>query len=114
MREKDELSKQHTCMQTAHDEEMMFVLLSRDAAAPVALRAWVAERLRLGKNAETDKQIVEALTCAESMESEGRRWADLQLATCGGVTRGLIVRPCELPRDHVGDCGLRDGDGMYP
>lgn len=74
MRKKDELSREHTCMQTAHPEEMVFVLLSRDAAAPVAIRAWVAERLRLGKNVETDEQIVDALECADTMEKEGRLW----------------------------------------
>lgn len=61
-------------MKTAHPQEMVFVLLSRDAAAPVAIRAWVTERLRLGKNIETDAQIVEALECAKMMELEGRQW----------------------------------------
>jgi len=61
-------------MQHAHPEEMVFVLLSRDAAAPVAIRAWVDERLRLGKNVATDAQIVEALECAAVMEVEGRLW----------------------------------------
>lgn len=74
MRKKD-LSKEHTCMHHAHAEEMVFVLLSRDIAAPVAVRAWVAERLRLGKNVETDAQIVDALECARVMETEGRLWA---------------------------------------
>lgn len=74
MRKKDELTREHTCLQHAHPEEMVFVLLSRDAAAPVAIRAWVAERLRLGKNVETDEQIVEALACAATMETEGRLW----------------------------------------
>lgn len=77
MRKKDELSREHTCMQHAHPEEMVFVLLSRDAAAPVAIRAWMAERIRLGKNVETDDQIVEALACIETMESEGRRWVTI-------------------------------------
>lgn len=76
MRKKDELSKEHTCMQHAHPNEMVFVLLSRDAAAPVAIRAWVDERLRLGKNTIGDPQIVEALTCAQTMEIEGRRWVE--------------------------------------
>jgi len=48
--------------------------VSRDAAAPVAIRAWVAERLRLGKNTEADAQIVDALDCAEVMEKEFRLW----------------------------------------
>jgi hypothetical protein len=113
MRKKDELAKEHTCMQHAHAEEMTFVLLSRDAAAPFAIRAWVAERLRLGKNTDTDSQIVEALMCAQTMEAEGRLWADRQLATCDGFTRGLIVRPCQLPKGHSGEHGLTSGDGMY-
>jgi hypothetical protein len=74
MRKEDELSKEHTCMQHAHAKEMVFVLLSRDAAAPVAIRAWVAERLRLGKNTEADAQIVDALECARIMETEGGLW----------------------------------------
>mgnify|MGYP003579755805 CR=1 FL=1 len=74
MRKKDELSKEHACMQRAHAEEMVFVLLSRDAAAPVAIRAWIAERLRLGQNTETDAQIVDARECAQIMEKEGRLW----------------------------------------
>jgi hypothetical protein len=102
MRKKDELNRSHTCMNTAHNDEMVFVLLGRDATAPVAIRAWIAERLRLGKNAETDEQIVTALDCASTMEAEGRKWADAQLAACDGVTRGLIVRPCEMPRGHDG------------
>jgi hypothetical protein len=74
MRKKDELSRTHTCMAHAHPEEMVFVLLGRDVAAPAAIRAWVAERIRLGKNVETDSQITEALACAETMAKEGRQW----------------------------------------
>lgn len=54
---------------------MVFVLLSRDAAAPFAIRAWADERVRLGKNTETDPQIVEARACADTMQLEGRQWA---------------------------------------
>jgi hypothetical protein len=74
MRKKDELGQEHTCMRYAHPEEMVFVLLGRDPAAPAAIRAWVAERLRLGKNVDTDPQITEALECARVMEAEGRKW----------------------------------------
>lgn len=109
MRKKDELSKEHTCMQHAHPEEMVFVLLSRDAAAPAAIRAWAAERIRLGKNTETDEQIVEALACAVTMEAEGRRWADLppvdrQHNRCklareqAGLSIPLAARLLDIPR----------------
>ena len=61
-------------MQSAHPEEMVFVLLGRDAAAPEAIRFWAAERVRLGKNIDTDPQITEALECARVMKVEGRQW----------------------------------------
>lgn len=65
-----ELADPKSCMSRARDEEMTFVLLGRDAAAPVAIRAWVGERLRLGKNAPGDAQIKDALECAARMERE--------------------------------------------
>lgn len=65
-------------MQSAHPEEMVFVLLSRDPAAPAVIRAWVAERLRLNKNKTTDQKIVEALKCADTMEEEADRWEKQQ------------------------------------
>lgn len=58
----------HSCWNKARPNEMVFVLLGRDEAAPVTIRAWVAERIRLGKNREDDHQIQEALKCAEFME----------------------------------------------
>lgn len=68
MRKRDELVS--GCMAKARDDEMTFVLLGRDAAAPVAIRAWIAERLRTGENLLSDRQIIEAWECAETMESE--------------------------------------------
>jgi hypothetical protein len=64
-----ELTDPNSCMSRARDDEMTFVLLGRDAAAPVAIRAWVAERIRLGKNSVDDAQIAEALACAALMEA---------------------------------------------
>lgn len=69
MRKRDELTNPKSCMSRARDDEWTFVLLERDAAAPVAVRAWVAERLRLGKNKQDDPQIVEALEWAEAVEA---------------------------------------------
>ena len=60
----------NSCLNKATDGERLFVLLARDPAAPVAIRAWVAERLRLGKNAPGDEQIREAFECASLMEME--------------------------------------------
>lgn len=76
MRKSDELTNPESCMARAHNNEMVFVLLSRDKAAPAAIRAWVAERLRLGKNQPTDSQITTALECARLMQDEGSFWVN--------------------------------------
>lgn len=59
----------NSCWNKAKDKEMLFILLARDRAAPVAIRAWVEERIRRGLNEREDDQIKEALQCAERMES---------------------------------------------
>lgn len=64
----EELLNPDSCLSRAHQTELIFVLLARDLAAPVAIRAWAAERIRIGKNKETDPQIVGALNCAARME----------------------------------------------
>lgn len=69
----EELTNPKSCMSRAADDEMTFVLLGRDAAAPHAIHAWVAERIRLGKNKATDPQIIEALECAARMELSNKR-----------------------------------------
>lgn len=68
MLKRDELSNPDSCMSRAKDDEMTFVLLGRDQAAPAAIRAWVMERIRLGKNKSDDDQIIEAEMCARIME----------------------------------------------
>jgi hypothetical protein len=60
-------------MNRAKDDEMMFVLLGRDPAAPAAIRAWAVERIRLDKNYESNLQISEALNCAYRMERERKQ-----------------------------------------
>jgi hypothetical protein len=70
MIKRDEIEHTESCFNKASDSERLFVLLARDPAAPVAIRAWVAERIRLGKNQLVDDQIVEALECASLMETE--------------------------------------------
>ena len=67
MIKREELTNPRSCMSRARDDEMTFVLLGRDAAAPAAIRAWVDERIRLGKNTPEDPQIIEAINCAEQM-----------------------------------------------
>ena len=70
MIKRDEIEDTESCLNKAGDGERLFVLLARDPAAPVAIRAWIAERIRLGKNAPGDEQIREAFECANLMELE--------------------------------------------
>lgn len=64
-----ELSDPSSCMSRAKSNEMTFVLLGRDIAAPWTIRFWVVLRLLFRKNRYRDPQIVEALACADYMES---------------------------------------------
>ena len=70
MRKAQELTDPNSCMSKAKDNEMTFVLLGRDIAAPHAIRCWIQERVRTGKNKIDDSQIVDALECAQTMELE--------------------------------------------
>lgn len=62
-----ELADPNSCLNRAGDDEMIFVLLARDVAAPHAIREWALERIVRGKNNSDDPQLIEALRCAEFM-----------------------------------------------
>lgn len=66
----EEIRDPNNCLNKAKSDEMLFVLLGRDAAAPVAIRAWIYARIRLKKNSPEDPQIKEAIACAERMDAE--------------------------------------------
>lgn len=70
MIKRDEIEHPESCFNKAQDDERVFVMLARDAAAPATIRFWIAERLRLGKNKPDDAQILEAYECAKRMEIE--------------------------------------------
>jgi hypothetical protein len=72
MRKHVELTNTHSCMSRAKDDEMVFVLLGRDRAAPATIRFWANERVRLGKNTAKDEQYREAMRCAATMERENK------------------------------------------
>ncbi len=73
MRKRDEMTDPGSCLNRARDDEWLFVLLGRDAAAGAAVSAWIDERIRLGKNTRTDPQIVEALAWVRTVEAEQRQ-----------------------------------------
>lgn len=101
MRKSDELSGEHTCMGTAHPREMVFVMLSRDAAAPAAIRFWVSERIRLGKNVEGDAQTTEALECARVMEEEHRLWTGPFPGLTQRKAAALYEEMCDRERGDI-------------
>jgi len=69
-----EATEPNSCWNKARENEHVFVLLERDAAAPETLRFWAKRRVELGTNQRFDPQIVEALDCADRMEkAEARR-----------------------------------------
>ncbi len=70
MKKQDEIIEDGSCWNRATSNERVFILLARDSAAPVAIRAWVSERIRTNKNKITDPQIVDALHTANQMEVE--------------------------------------------
>jgi hypothetical protein len=72
MRKRDELTNPDSCMSRARDDEWTFVLLGRDVAAVATVRAWINERLRLGKNQPHDAQIREADMWCEVVSAELR------------------------------------------
>ena len=47
------------------------------AAAPVAIYAWIRERIALGKNKPGDPQLVEAFECARHMEAQRKQEAPI-------------------------------------
>lgn len=70
MFKKDEIADPNSCLGKAYPDEMVFVLLARDLAAPEAIRAWVGERLALGLNRAGDKQIENAIKTIQKMKRQ--------------------------------------------
>jgi len=70
MLKRDEAQHPNSCWTKAHDDELVFVLLARDVAAPHAIREWARTRVQFGKNKPDDPQILEAYHCAAEMERE--------------------------------------------
>lgn len=67
MKKIDEIKNPSSCFNKALDSELVFVLLERDEAAPIAIQAWIEARIRLGKNSRDDSQIREAESILKEM-----------------------------------------------
>jgi hypothetical protein len=69
VKKKDEIANPNSCFNRARPDELVFVLLGRDPAAPAAIRAWAAARIASRKNIATDHQILESLRTADEIEA---------------------------------------------
>lgn len=69
MRKREERDNPESCFNRAKDDELVFVLLERDHAAPAAIRAWCHERIMRGMNKPEDAKITEALRVADMMNA---------------------------------------------
>lgn len=74
MRKFLELKSSDSCINKAQEDEWVFVLLGRDHSAPVAISAWIADRIKSEKNKHNDPQIIEAEQCASALETEWGIW----------------------------------------
>ena len=96
MLKKIELSDPNSCLNRARDDELVFVLLERDVAAPTAIRSWCNERIVQGKNKPGDDQITTAYACADRMEELQKRPGDPTQLRAADY-RGEMYAP---PGDH--------------
>lgn len=97
MRKREELSDPKSCMNRAKDEEMTFVLLARDESSSGAIRWWIADRIRRGKNKPNDPQILEAEQCAKEMEAKTVKTSSVLIVTAPGMT----IRQVDSTDDEI-------------
>lgn len=68
MRKSLELSDATSCLNKAGDDELVFVLLSRDPAAVATVEFWIAKRIELGIDAPDSDKLKEAAQLAHQMQ----------------------------------------------
>lgn len=68
MQKRQEIEDPNSCLNKAMDEELIFVLLSRDPAAAATVRFWVDLRLKMGLNTRHDQKIQNAEELASRMD----------------------------------------------
>lgn len=75
MIKKMEKADGRSCWNKAGEDELVFVLLARDPAAPAAIQAWIEERVRLRKNKPGDQQLRDAERAADVMADYSKQVA---------------------------------------
>lgn len=105
----EELRNPDSCLNKARMDEMIFVTLERDAAAPYAILKWAKRRIKLGKNKPTDKQIVDALEIAAYIDwSLAKKHCDETAAARDAASQ----RCCSLDDDNDGNCRIHSAPGV--
>lgn len=69
MKKHEELSNPKSCLSKAAHDEPLFILRATDKSAPVAIRAWIEERIASGQNTRSDEKMISAAALAEEMEA---------------------------------------------
>lgn len=69
MKKHEELSDPKSCLSKANYDEPLFILRATDKAAPVAIRAWIEERIASGQNTRSDEKMISAAELATEMEA---------------------------------------------
>ena len=100
MRKKDERENPQSCFNRAEEDDFIFVLLDRDVATPGTIEDWANRRVSMGKNKESDKQIIMARHEAAMVRSELVA-AGKFCSKCQG--RGIISDP--LMASQCDECG---------
>lgn len=104
MRKCDELALPESCLNKARDDELLFVLLGRDVAAPNAVLAWISERLLRGKNRPGDEQIVEAWRWVDAVKLQ----QGVTAAASDGHLRAALLGMLLAVRECGYDCRSRE------
>jgi hypothetical protein len=113
MRKRDELTDPNSCLNRARADEFLFVLLGRDRAAPVAVRAWIEERIRSGQNTRADAQIVEAEAWIVAVTAADCLVPEQLYRVTAGLDAGALVRFHFVNVSGNADCRLAEDFGPH-
>lgn len=69
MTKRELIDDQNSCLNKAADDEPIFVLLGRDAAAYRAVLYWAEQRVSLGINGAGDTKVANAISVARQMKA---------------------------------------------
>jgi hypothetical protein len=75
MLKKDELTEPNSCLNKAHDNEMLFVILERDPAAADTVRYWMQKRIELGLDTNDSPKLLTAASIVQRFEEFQRQKA---------------------------------------